>query len=339
MKFATIRSLQREELSRDGMFVLVDQTRQLVQTVGEMSSLVSVLESWESARPLLEQEFNEFLSDGDPKDAIPFSEVEFLAPIPRSYSFLDGSAFLSHVRRVRKARGAPLPPRLEQIPLMYQGVSAPLLSWNEDIPLGRDEYGLDFEAEFAVVLRDTPQGISAKEAGDYICLLVLLNDVSLRELIPDEVGTGFGFIKSKPPSSFAPFAIEPRDLGTGWKNGRVFLPVTVSRNSDQFGCVHGGEMHFSFGELIAHAAATRPLPAGSIIGSGTVSNDSLDSGFACIVEKRMQEIIDSGAASTPYLKPDETIAINCHQDGVSLFGEIKQKVTAPHELEFSLRRH
>jgi fumarylacetoacetate (FAA) hydrolase len=249
-----------------------------------------------------------------------------MAPLPRTWSFLDGSAFVQHVRLVRKARGAELPEDLLTTPLMYQGVSDNLLGPTDDIPLVDPEHGMDFEAEVAVVTNFVPCGTKAAEAAKHILFITIMNDVSLRELIPREVGTGFGFLQSKPPSSFAPFLLTPDELGAAWQNGRLCLPVETRLNGEIFGSPTAQEMHFSFFDLIEHAARTRPLSAGTIVGSGTVSNENPYVGSSCIVERRMIEIISTGTATTRYLRDGDEVTISVTDGSRDLFGTIRQRI-------------
>ena len=259
-------------------------------------------------------------------DIIAAQDCSFSAPLPRSWGFLDGSAFIQHVKLARKARGADLPAELESVPLMYQGVSDNLLGPHDDIPLRDITDGLDFESEIGVIVDSVPRGTTAKEAGKHIQLVLLLNDISLRSIIPREVGTGFGFIQSKPPSAFAPFAVTPDELGAAWKDGRLHLPVKTTLNGEIIGSPNAGEMFFSFNQLIEHAVATRSLSAGTIIGSGTVSNEDSHVGSGCLAERRMLEQIASGSVTTPWLTEGDTVSISVHQDGVDLFGTINQTV-------------
>ncbi|RMG40001.1 MAG: FAA hydrolase family protein [Candidatus Dadabacteria bacterium] len=323
MKFATI---QEGGAGRDGHAVLVsgDNTKVALLPDG-LSTLQLILDNWDKLLPQLE-EIDQKFSEGAWEDIRDSNEVKFLAPLPRAYAFLDGSAFIQHILLVRKARGAEPPENLYTVPLMYQGASDCFLAPKEDIPLIDEEYGLDFEAELAVVVGDVPQGINAGQADKYIRLFVILNDISLRNLIPADIKTGFGFLHGKPNSSMAPFAVTVDELGDYWKDGRVHLDMVTHLNGKLFGHPNAGEMHFSFYELIAHAARTRPLTAGTIIGSGTVSNKDPQVGSSCLAEKRMLEKIESGEITTPFLKSGDRIEIEMVKDNHSLFGKISQKV-------------
>jgi fumarylacetoacetate (FAA) hydrolase len=230
------------------------------------------------------------------------------------------------VRLVRKARNSPVPETITQIPLMYQGASDSFLAPTDPLNLIEDAHGLDLEAEVGVILGRTPCGTKAKKARDYVRLVVLINDVSLRGLIPDELARGFGFLQGKPPSAFAPVAITPDELHDAWKDSRVHLPLNSEINGELFGNPDASQMHFGFDELIEFACYTRDLAAGTILGSGTVSNEGGNVGYSCIVEKRMEEIIASGTAKTPFLKEGDQVRIWMEQAGKSIFGEINQTV-------------
>ena len=260
----------------------------------------------------------EFLKLGKFKKLESVANPQFTAPIKDSHCFLDGSAFLNHVELARKARGASLPKDLYELPLMYQGLSAPLLGPSDSVLLRNFEWGLDFEAEVGVVTDNVPEGVSEIDAFKHIKFYCLLNDWTYRNLLPREAETGFGFIQSKPASSFAPFFVSPDELNI--KDGKLFSDVRVFRSGDLFGELQTSEMHFSFAALIAHAAKTRSLPAGTIIGSGTISNKN-GNGYGCIAEKRAVEMINGTKELTPFLKSGEEIVINS-----KLFGEIKNQV-------------
>ncbi len=271
-----------------------------------------------------------------PEPATPFDLADALAPLPRAVQFLDGSAYVNHVELVRRARGAEMPDRFWTDPLMYQGCSAPCLSATDSI-VADPEWGTDFEAEVAVVTGFVPRGVSVERAAKAVRLVMLLNDVSLRALIPDELSKGFGFLQSKPPSAFSPIAVTP-DALPGWAEGRLSGGVCVNLNDEPFGRADAGvDMTFGFPELIAHAAKTRDLPAGTIIGSGTVSNKlnggpgkpvaEGGAGYSCIAEQRMIETIEGGAAVTPFLKGGDRVRIWMEDaEGRSIFGNIDQVV-------------
>ncbi len=266
----------------------------------------------------------------------PFRPERCLAPLPRAFQFLDGSAYVNHVALVRQSRGAPMPDTFWSDPLMYQGHSAPMAAPQGDI-VGDPAWGIDFEAEVAVVTRAVPRECSADDAGALIALVMLCNDVSLRHLIPGELGKGFGFVQSKPPSAFSPMAVTP-DALPNWDGGRLHGTLCVDLNGTAFGRADAGvDMTFDFARLIAHAARTRDLPAGTVIGSGTVSNRDADggpgrpvaqggAGYSCIAEQRVVETIRDGAPATPFLAPGDAVTIWMEQDGRDLFGRIEQRV-------------
>ena len=255
------------------------------------------------------------------------------SPLPRAYQWADGSAYVNHVELVRKARGAEMPDNFWTNPLMYQGGSDSFLAPNDDIVVNDVAYGVDFEAEVAVITDDVPMGVSIQDAEQHIQLLLLVNDVSLRNLIPDELAKGFGFFQSKPSSSFSPVVITLDEIEKYWKDARVHLPLRSHLNGKLFGKPNAGvDMTFSFAELIAHAAKTRPLCAGTIIGSGTVSNLDRSQGSSCIAEKRMLEIIAGGKAATPFMAAGDVIRIEMlDEQNQSLFGAIEQTVRISHE--------
>jgi fumarylacetoacetate (FAA) hydrolase len=253
------------------------------------------------------------------------------APLPRAYEWVDGSAFLNHVILVRKARGAEPPKTLETDPLIYQGGSGDLLGPRDPIELRDPAWGLDFASEVCVVLGDTPVGTTAADAGKYVRLVMLANDCTLRNLIPEELAKSFGFFQSKPATAFSPFAVTPDELGGAWRDGRAHLRVRSTYNGQVVGdCEAGPEMHFSFFDLIAHVAKTRRFTAGTILGSGTVSNADRARGISCLAERRMIEIIETGKPSTPFMAVGDRIVIDAvDAAGGSPFGAIDQKVVAP----------
>jgi fumarylacetoacetate (FAA) hydrolase len=250
------------------------------------------------------------------------------SPLPRAYQWADGSAYVNHVELVRKARGAEMPPDFWIDPLMYQGGSDTFLGPYEDIPLANIEWGLDFEAEVAVITKDIAMGADIKDGEKGICLLMLVNDVSLRNLIPAELSKGFGFFHSKPSTAFSPVAVTPDELLNAWDGRKIHLPLITHLNENLFGCPNAGnDMTFDFPQLIAHAAKTRNLAAGTIIGSGTVSNIDRSLGSSCIAEKRMLEIIEGGKPITPFLKIGDQIRIEMFDaNNRSIFGAIQQRV-------------
>jgi fumarylacetoacetate (FAA) hydrolase len=276
--------------------------------------------------------------NGDATRGQPFDEAACESPLPRAYQWADGSAYVNHVELVRKARGAALPASFWHDPLLYQGGSDAFIGPRADVPLGSEDWGIDFEGEIAVITGDVPMGASPEVAAGGIRLLMLVNDVSLRGLIPAELAKGFGFFQSKPSSAFSPVAVTPDELGPAWADGKVHLPLLCTLNGASFGKAEAGEdMTFSFPEIVAHAAKTRPLGAGAIIGSGTVSNkmdggpgkpvDQGGRGYSCIAEIRMIETIDGGTPSTPFMRFGDTIRIEMKdRTGASIFGAIDQRI-------------
>jgi len=324
MKLATLN-----DGTRDGHLVVVKRD---LSTFADARSIASTLQAaldvWSDAEPKL-RALSEQLESGAVAGE-PFDPRRAMAPLPRAYEWVDGSAFLNHVRLVRKARKAEVPPTLETDPLVYQGGSGVLLGPCEDIPLRKPEWGLDFESEVAVILGDTPAGIPAAQAAPCIKLVMLANDVTLRGLIPTELAKQFGFFISKPATAFSPVACTPDELGDAWKDGRLHRPLRTTYNGKVVGEPSAGvEMHFGFFELIAHIAQTRAFTAGTLLGSGTISNADRSKGWSCLAEQRMIETIDTGAPVTPFMKVGDTVQIEMHgADGVSLFGRIDQKVVA-----------
>lgn len=325
MILATIKSTKGN--AKDGEVVLVHPDRQHIALLPEntFSSLLNLLDNWNSHELLLKNIDQEF-RNGIWSNIKQISEVSFLAPLPRTWAFFDGSAYLNHVILARKSRGAEIPTNLSTVPLMYQGASDNLGAYNDPINLSDPEYGLDFEAEIGVILSSVHEGVTNSDAASAIKFITLFNDISYRNLIPQEVRTGFGFIQSKPPSTFAPFVLTPDELSSYWNNGRFNLPVRSYLNNSLFGEPNAKEMHFSFPDLIVHAAKTRCLSAGTIIGGGTVSNKEGNVGSSCIVEKRMVETLEKGGSTTPYLKYGDEIKIEAVYGGVNLFGSIEQRV-------------
>lgn len=317
----------KHDSKRDGEPVIVSKDNQSAVKIGHIvGSVREAVENWSDIAPKLETLY-QALNSGEAEGAFAVDQNDFHSPMPRTWAWLDGSAFIQHVVLVRKARNAPLPEGLETDPLMYQGGSDSFLAPREDVPMVSFDHGVDFEGEVCVVLDDVPMGTKAADAAKYIRLIMICNDVSLRGLIPNELMKGFGFVISKPSSAFAPFALTPDELGDAWRDGRVHLPLHVSYNDGFFGKADAGQMHFSFGQLIEHVAQTRPLAAGTIIGSGTVANKDTAVGSSCLAEKRMLEKIDTGEFKTPFMKAGDTIKIEMiDADGKNLFGTIHQKV-------------
>jgi len=323
MKLATY-----QDGSRDGQLVVVSRDLTTAHYAsGIATRLQQVLDDWNFLSPQLE-DLTTTLNHGKARHAFAFDPKLCLAPLPRAYQWADGSAYLNHVELVRKARGAEVPASFYEDPLMYQGGSDDLLGARADIVCASEDFGIDFESEVAVITGDVPMGVDASAALDAIRLLMLANDVSLRHLIPAELAKGFGFVQSKPATAFSPVAVTPDELGSAWQGGRVHLNLETHWNGKRVGlCEAGPEMTFHFGQLIAHLAKTRRVRAGSIIGSGTVSNKDWSRGYSCIAEKRAIETIESGAPKTEFMKFGDTVRIEMKGgDGASLFGAIEQRV-------------
>jgi fumarylacetoacetate (FAA) hydrolase len=324
MKLATLRTG-----ARDGALVVVsdDMSRQVLVTE-IASTLQAALDDWERCGPALTQVYAR-LQAGDIAGS-PFDVVQAAAPLPRAYQWLDGSAYLNHIELVRKSRGAAMPPSFWSDPIMYQGGSDTLLGAHDPIHVGDEaKWGADFEAEVAVILDDVAMCATPEQAAAAIRLIVLVNDISLRGLIPDELAKGFGFLHGKPPSAFSPVAVTPDELGGAWDGAKANLPLVVHLNGDRFGNPDAGkDMTFDFPSLIAHAAKTRPLGAGTIVGAGTVSNRDRTTGCCCISERRVHEILDDGEAVTPFLRSGDRVRIEMFRsDGRSVFGAIHQEVS------------
>ena len=324
--------------SRDGCLAIVTRDLSRCSSVADVApTLQFALDNWHNVLPQLSARSELLESDGGHGE--PFDQSNCRSPLPRAYQWADGSAFVNHVELVRKARGAEMPESFWSEPLMYQGGSDSFLDPHGDIVLADEAWGIDFEAEIAVITDDVPMGVSPKQALQHITLIMLVNDVSLRNLIPGELSKGFGFFQAKPSTAFSPIAVTPDELAAAWRQGKVHRPLRSSLNGTLFGNPDAGkDMTFDFGELIAHAARTRPLQAGSIIGSGTVSNRGVDGspgksiadggkGYSCIAELRMVETIVSGQASTPFMSFGDSVEIQMMaDDGSSIFGSITQKV-------------
>jgi fumarylacetoacetate (FAA) hydrolase len=313
---------------RDGAVVIASRDLSRCVAVPHIAhTLQAALDNWADAAPRLMRVYD-LLNEGPVAGETPFDPRECAAPLPRAYQWVDGSAYVTHVELVRKARGADMPPSFWTDPLMYQGGSDSFLGPRDPVPATDESWGIDFEGEVAVITDDVPMGTDAGHADKHIKLLMLVNDVSLRNLIPAELSKGFGFFQSKPASSFSPVAVTPDELDQAWSNGKVHLPLNVWLNGERFGEPNAGEnMTFSFPQLIAHAARTRSLCTGSIIGSGTVSNKDGARGSACIAERRSLETIEHGAPKSPFLKFGDRVKIEMLDlDGRSIFGAIDQEV-------------
>lgn len=330
MKLASLKD------GRDGKLVIVsDDLTRCTDATRIAPTLQAALDDWARAEPHLRELAQSLEVGAAPVER--FHERACASPLPRAYQWADGSAYVNHVELVRKARGADMPESFWTDPLMYQGGSDSFLGPRDDILMAEDDgWGVDMEAEVAVIVGDVPMGVGPVEALDHIRLVMLVNDVSLRGLIPAELAKGFGFFQSKPSSAFSPCAVTPDALGADWRNGKLCLPLLVTLNGRPFGRADAGvDMTFHFGQLIAHAAKTRPLAAGSIIGSGTVSNKSNGgpgqpiedggAGYSCIAEIRMIETIASGAPKTPFMRFGDRVEIEMlDAKGKSIFGRIDQ---------------
>ena len=326
MKLATLK-----DGSRDGQLVVVSRDLSTAHhATGIATRLQQVLDDWNFVSPPLEDLYAT-LNGGKARHAFPFDPRQCMAPLPRAFQWADASAYLNHVALVRKARGAEMPESLLTDPLMYQGGSDDFLGPCDDAVFADEAWGIDFEAELAVITGDVPMGASADQALDAVRLLLLVNDWTLRQRVPAELAKGFGFVQSKPATAFGPVAVTPDELGPAWAGGKVHLPVQVHWNDRRVGLPEAGEdMQFHFGELIAHLAQTRRVRAGSIVGAGTVSNVDATHGYACIAEKRALEIIDSGAPKTAFMQHGDRVRIEVKgRDGLSLFGAIEQRVAPP----------
>ena len=322
MKFATLR-----DAGTAGRLLLVSRDlRRAVEAEPIASSLLDALERWDDVAPRLQARYDA-LNAGTVPEAHVFDPSACCAPLPRSPQWCDASAFLNHGRLMEQAFDTPPIPDFDTVPVMYQGASDDFLGPASDVPLPDETDGIDFEGEFGVVVGRVPMGVSAGDALARIRLIVQLNDWSLRAFGPREMKTGFGFLQAKPSTSFAAVAITPDELGQHWRDGRVHLSLHVEWNDRWFGHPHGREMNFGFGELIAHAARTRNLSAGTIVGSGTVSNASRDAGSACIAERRVIEMIDEGGARTRFMRFGDRVRMTARDDeGDAPFGTIDQRV-------------
>ncbi len=315
--------------SRDGQLIVVSRDLSTAHyATGIATRLQQVLDDWNFLSPQLE-ELSQSLNHGKTRHHFAFDPKQCAAPLPRACQWADGSAFINHVELVRKARGAEVPESFYADPLMYQGASDDFLGPCDDIVVPSEEFGIDFEAEVAVITGDVGMGTPADEALEGIRLVLLANDVSLRNLIPAELAKGFGFFQSKPATAFSPVAVTPDELGGAWQGGRVHLKLESAWNGKRVGlCDAGPEMTFHFGQLIAHICKTRNVRAGSIVGSGTVSNKDWSHGYSCIAEKRAIETIEDGAPKTEFMRFGDTVRIEMKgADGASLFGAIEQKVS------------
>jgi fumarylacetoacetate (FAA) hydrolase len=318
-----------KEGGRDGTLVVVSRDlRHAAKASGVAPTLQAALDDWANVAPRLNA-LSEALNAGRADGAFALDIAALAAPLPRAYEFVDGSAYLPHVARVRKARGAQVPETFYTDPLMYQATSAGFYGPRDPILAASEDWGIDLEAEIVVVTDDVPMGVSAAAAEKHIQLVGLVNDVSLRNLIPPELAKGFGFLQSKPRSALSPVLATPDELGDAWKDSKLHLPMRTWINDRWFGEAEAGvDMQFGFAELVAHAAKTRPLAAGTIVGSGTIANEDTMKGASCLAEQRTVETLRDGKPSTPFLKFGDRVRIDMTDaNGASLFGAIEQTVT------------
>jgi fumarylacetoacetate (FAA) hydrolase len=313
---------------RDGTLVVVSRDLSRAVRVPEIAgTMQAALDDWSSKSSALRDVAGR-LESGQVEGEFAFDQTAVSSPLPRAYHWVDGSAYVNHVELVRKARGAEMPDSFWHDPLIYQGGSDDFLGPRDDIPVPSEEFGIDMEAETAIITDDVAMGTTEDAAGEHIKLLMIVNDVSLRNLIPGELAKGFGFYQSKPSTAFSPVAVTPDELGDNYRDGSFSLPLRTHLNGELFGepfC--GVDMTFNYHQLIAHVTKTRRLGAGTIIGSGTISNYDRSRGSSCIAEKRMLETIEDGSPSTSFMKYGDTVQIEMlDEDGISIFGAIKQKV-------------
>jgi len=327
MKLASLKNN-----TRDGQLVVVKQDLSQAVAVPEIASTMQqLMDNWSELSPQLEAVYKQ-LNTGEIADAFDFVESQCESPLPRAYQWADGSAYVNHVELVRKARNAAMPETFWTDPLMYQGGSDAFIGPRDDVAVESTDFGIDMESEVAVIVDDTPMAATPEQAESKIRLLMLVNDVSLRNLIPGELAKGFGFFQSKPSSSFSPVAVTPDELGSAWDGKKLHLPLVTHLNGELFGEPNCGvDMTFDFPTIVAHAAKTRPLGTGAIIGSGTISNLDRSSGSSCLAEKRMLEIIEAGKPSTSFMQFGDQVRIEMFDEkGASIFGAIDQKITQYH---------
>jgi len=324
MKLATLKNN-----TRDGQLVVVSRDLSTAVRVTDIANtLQQALDNWSEVSDKLETVYHA-LNAGTIENTLAFEQTSCESPLPRAYQWADASAYVNHVELVRKARNAEMPATFWTDPLMYQGGSDAFIGPRDEIQVSSEDFGIDFESEVAVITSDVPMGASPEEASQHIKLLMLVNDVSLRNLIPGELAKGFGFFSSKPSSAFSPVAITPDELGEAWDGKKLHLPLTTHLNNELFGQPNCGvDMTFDFPTIVAHAATTRPLSAGCVVGSGTISNYDRSAGSSCLAEKRMLEIIADGKPTTSFMKFGDTVRIEMFdKNGDSIFGAIDQVVT------------
>ncbi len=317
-----------KEGGRDGTLIVVSRDlARAVRATGIAPTLQRALEDWESAAPRLNA-LSDALNDGSADGVFDLDMQALAAPLPRAYEFVDGSAYLPHVARVRRARGAEVPESFYVDPLMYQATSAGFYGPRDPVKVVSEDYGIDLEAEIVVVTDDVPMAATPEQAAAHIQLIGLVNDVSLRNLIPPELAKGFGFLQSKPRSALSPVFVTPDELGDAWREGKVHLPLLTHINGAWFGAPEAGvDMQFDFPQLVAHAAKTRPLSAGTIVGSGTIANEDTAKGASCFAEKRTVETLETGKPVTPFMKFGDSVRIEMlDREGRSIFGAIEQRI-------------
>jgi fumarylacetoacetate (FAA) hydrolase len=317
-----------KEGGRDGTLIVVSRDlTHAVKAAGIAATMQAALDDWSNVAPRLNA-LSDDLNAGKAAGAFALDMKALAAPLPRAYEFVDGSAYLPHVERVRRARGAEVPESFYVDPLMYQATSAGFLGPRDPVIVPSEDYGIDLEAEVVVVTDDVPMAVTPEQAAAHIQLVGLVNDVSLRNLIPNELAKGFGFLQSKPRSALSPVFVTPDELGEVWQDEKLHLPMRTWLNGKWFGEAECGvDMQFNFAQLVAHAAKTRPLTAGSIVGSGTIANEDTSKGASCLAEQRTVETLASGKASTPFLKYGDSLRIEITDtQGASIFGAIEQLV-------------
>ena len=317
-----------KEGGRDGTLIVVSRDlSRAVRATGIADTLQHALEDWSNVAPRLNA-LSGALNDGTAEGAFDLDMNALAAPLPRAYEFVDGSAYLPHVARVRRARGAEVPESFYTDPLMYQGVSAGFYGPRDPVRVPSEDHGIDLEAEVVIVTDDVPMAVTPEQAAGHIQLVGLINDVSLRNLIPNELAKGFGFLQSKPRSALSPVLVTPDELGDAWRDSKVHRPLLTHINGEWFGAPEAGvDMQFNFAQLVAHAARTRPLSAGTIVGSGTVANEDTSLGASCFAEKRTVETLEQGKPSTPFMSFGDVVRIEMlDAGGASLFGAIEQRI-------------
>jgi fumarylacetoacetate (FAA) hydrolase len=323
MKLATLKNN-----TRDGQLVVVNRSLNKAVVVADIATtLQAAIDDWDNISPKLVEVYK-LLNKGELTNTIDFMQEHCESPLPRAYQWADGSAYVNHVELVRKARNAEMPETFWTDPLMYQGGSDAFIGPRDDILIGSEEFGIDFESEVAVITGDVPMASTPEDITSHIKLFMLVNDVSLRNLIPGELAKGFGFFASKPSSAFSPVAVTPDELGDAWDGKKLHLPLTTCLNNELFGQPNCGvDMTFDFPTIISHAAKTRPLSAGCVVGSGTISNYDRTAGSSCLAEVRMLEIIADGKPSTPFMSFGDSVRIEMFDSqGNSIFGAIDQQI-------------